>query len=250
MSPTAPETPQESPRDRTAGGGPVLPAPCPPRQGPLEATAVPIATGEATARPGRNDRHLTCGQPHEETHPRLPSALTQASVSPPCSWARPPPSTRMWLTPDRARPSPPPGSMALAGGPETHSPCRRRLRSWPRGSAHAQLLRPAGGTHCWTPVAKGLRAVRRAGCGGTRAVAVAERFPEATEPVPSASAATALRPQRPRAPPPAFRCRSLGNHLPRRDFRVGPQTLSLRTNGDRIREGLAPGTGEGIGQQK
>lgn len=140
--------------------------------------------------------------------------------------------------------------MALAGGPGTHSPGRRRLRSWPRGSAHAQLLRPAGGTHCWTLVAKGLRAVPRAGCGVTRAAAVAELFPGATEPVPSASAATALRPQQPGAPPPAFRCRSLGNRLPQRYFRVGPTILSLKTNGDRIGEGLALRTREGIGREK
>lgn len=50
-----------------------------------------------------------------------------------------------------------------------------------------------------TPVAKGLRAVLRAGCGGTRTAAVAEQFPEATKPVPSASAATALSPQQPGA---------------------------------------------------
>lgn len=154
--------------------------------------------------------------------PRLSGTLTQASASPRDSWARPPPSTRTWPTPGTARPSPPPGSMALAGGPRTQSPGRRRLRSWPRGSAHAQLLRPAGGTHCRTPVAKGLRAVLRAGCGGTRTAAVAEQFPEATKPVPSASAATALSPQQPGAPPPAFRCRSLGNRLPKRYFRVEP----------------------------
>lgn len=240
------------PRGSIAGGDPHFPGPCPPRQGSLEATAVPIATGEATGRPGRNDRHLARGQLHEETHPRLPSTLTQASVSPPYSWARPPPSTRTWPPPGRARPSPPPGSMALAGGPSTQSPGRRRLRSWPRGSAHAhaQLLRPAGGTHCRTPVAKELRAVSRPGCGGTRAAAVAELLPEATEPVPSASAATALRSQQPRAPPPAFRCRSLGNHLPKRYFRVGPKTLSLKANGGRIGEGLARGTGESIGWEK
>lgn len=181
------------PRGRTAGDDPHLPGPCPPRQGPRGAT-VPIATGEATARPGRNDRHLACGPPPEETHPRLPGTLTQASVSLPYSWARPPPSTQTWPTPGRRRPSPLPGSMALAGGPRTHSPGRRRLRSWPCGSAHAQRLRPAGGTHCRTRVARGLRAVPRAGCGATQAVAVAELLPETAEPVPSASAATALRP--------------------------------------------------------
>lgn len=217
---------------------------------PRGARTIPIATREATARPGRSDRHLACGPPPEETHPRLPGTLTQASVSPPYSWARPPPSTRTWPTPGRTRPSPPPGSMALAGGPRTHSPGRRRLRSWPHGSAHAQRLRPAGGTHCRTPVARGLRAVPRAGCGATRAAAVADLLPETSEPVPSASAATALRPQQPRAPPPAFRCRSLGNRLPQRYFRVGPKALRLRTNGNRIGEGRAPGIEEGIGREK
>lgn len=132
---------------------------------------------------------------------RLPSTLTQASVSLPDSWARPPPSTRTWLTPGRARPWPQPGSMALAGGPGTHSPGSRRLRSWPHGSAHAQLLRPASGTHSRTAEASGLRAVPRTGCELTRVAAVAELFPEATEPVPSASAATALSPRQPGVSP-------------------------------------------------
>lgn len=131
----------------------------------------------------------TCGQAHKETHPSLPSTLTQASVFPPYSWAQPQPSTRMWPSLGTSRLSSPPSSMVLAGGPRTHSPCRHRLRSWPRGSAHAQRLRPAGGTHCRTRVARGLRAVPRPGCGRKRAVAVAGRSPEAeaAEQVPSAS---------------------------------------------------------------
>lgn len=222
MSPTAQATPRQPLEVTSRAAALIFLDPCPPFRGPRAAAAVPLATGEATARSGRNDRHLACGQPHQETHPRLPSTLTQASVSPPYSWARPPPSPRTWPTPGRARPSPP-GSMALAGGPGTQSPGRRRLRSWPRGSAHAQLLCPVGGTHRPTPVARGLQAVPQAGCGARRAAAGAKLFAEATEPVPSASAATALRPQQPGAPPPAFRCRSLGNRLPQRYFRVEPR---------------------------
>lgn len=222
------------PRDRDAGGGPTFPDSVHPAR--LVATAVP-SRREASARLGRDDRHLAGGQPHEETHPGLPSTLTQASVSPPYSWAPPPPSPRTWPTPGRVRPSLPPGSMALAGGPRTRSPGRRRLCSWPRGSAHAQLLRPACGTHCRTPVARGLRAVPRAGDGAKRAAAVAQLFPEATEPVPSASAATALRPQQPGAPPPAFRCRSLGNHRPQRYFRVGRRTRASTPMGTETERG-------------
>lgn len=55
----------------------------------------------------------------------------------------------------------------------------------------------------------------RAGCGVRLAAAGAKLFAEATEPVSSASAATTLRPPRLGAPPPAFRCRSLGNRLPK-----------------------------------
>lgn len=132
--------------------------------------------------------------------------------------------------------------MALAGGPRTHSPGRRRRRrlgSWPRGSAHAQLLRPARGTHRRTPVARGLRAWPRAGCGAKRAPAVADLLPEATQPMPSAraAAATALRPKQPGAPPPAFRCRSLGNHRPQRYFRVGRKACASRPMGTETERG-------------
>lgn len=76
-----------------------------------------------------------------------------------------------------------------------------------------------------------------AGDGAKRAAAVAQLFPEATEPVPSASAATALRPQQPGAPPPAFRCRSLGNHRPQRYFRVGRGTRASRPMGTETERG-------------
>jgi hypothetical protein len=126
--------------------------------------------------------------------PVLPSkTLTQASVSLLYSWARPPPSTRTWLTPGRARPSPPPGSMALAGEPGTHSPGRPRLRSWPRGSAHAQLLRPVGGTHRRTPAARGQQAVPRTGCGVRQAAAGAKlQKPPSRSPAPALPPPSAL----------------------------------------------------------
>lgn len=187
--------PDNPPRSQ-AGGGPRLPETCPPRRGPREAPDVPSRRERPlharVAMTGTSPAVSRTGKP---TH--SPSLLTQASASPPGSWVRPPPSTRTWPSPGRARPSSPPGSMALAGGPGTHSPDRLRLRSWPRGSAHAQRLRPAGGTHRRTRVARGLRAVPRAGCGVKRAAAVAELFPGATEPVFRASAAAALRPQQP-----------------------------------------------------
>lgn len=159
----------------------------------------PVAAGEAAARRVAMTGTWPGVSPtRKPTH--LPSTLTRASVSPPWSWARPPPSTWTWPSPGRARPSSPPGSRALAGWPGTHSPGRLRLRSWPRGSAHAQRLRPGRGTHCRTRVARGLRAVPRAGCGVQRAAAVAELFREAAEPVPGASAATAATALRPRQP--------------------------------------------------
>lgn len=58
------------------------------------------------------------------------------------------------------------------------------------------------------------------------------------------------RPELPGAPPPAFRCRSLGNRLPQCYFRVGPKTSGLETNGDRDGERLAPKTEANTGREK
>lgn len=175
---------------------------------------------KSSARRRRGDRHLgDRWQPRQETHPgsRAPFLPKLLLLFP--THGRGPRRAhgrgqhqaergrRCHQAPWRSLGDPAPTApTAAAAAGFAHGPAVPRTRScYTRPVGHIAGCRRRGG---W-------RAVSRASCGARPAAAGAKLCAEATEPVPSASAATTLRPPRPRAPPPAFRCRSLGNRLPK-----------------------------------
>lgn len=246
MPPTAtPDSPPRSQRGRRPPPSRNLSTP----PGSSRGHRRPVATREAAARPGRNDRHLACGQPHEETHPSAKRPYPSFCFSSLLMGAAPAVhmdvavtrqsaavvATRLhgarWGTGD-PQPRPPPASLMA---PRFRARAATTPGRWDTSP-------DAGGEGAASPAEGGMR--RKASGRRRRTVSRSRRAGPQRQcchrPPPSAAG----------APPPAFRCRSLGNHLPRRYFRVGPQTLSPRTNADRLGEGLAPGTGDAIGPEK
>lgn len=176
--------------------------------------------------PARSDRHRARSQPHEEARPpaRHPypsfcfsSLVMGTAPAVPMDVAVTRQSaavvaTRLhgarWGTGD-PQPRPPPASLMA---PRFRARAAATPGRWDtlwdaRGQGAAS--RAEGGMR--SPAS---RRRRRAVPRSHRAGLQRQRCHRCHRPPPSAA----------RAPPPAFRCRSLGNHLPRRYFRVGLQT--------------------------